>query len=691
MNHNVGVGVHNRFDIEIRDCVTNELKCEAVAFNLVLDNMWASLVNNANFFVNISFGSGTGSLNPSRTSLFSQISTRAATLSESVIAYPTSRYKRFITLAPEEFVGQTIREVGIYNPTYGLVTHAMLQDAEGNPISITKTATDVITIYATVFSTFNVMNDLDLIGIGDGSNDLIKYLAGITTSFNNITISAGSSKTPSSVLVGGLMSSALGSVSGTFSSKDIPNKKATTPVLRMGTAVGNGHITEIAYGTVARMVLPKPDICPKVAYTDVPVGTGDGVKTKFILPSKNIDDTTIVLKKNGVTLTKDVDYTMKKINAVNFMNIDTENNGYSGFSSYPCNGQKMPNQEKFIGIGTYNLLYGPMLGGSLFQKGKIYDTNFGTGGSNENKFKPSPIDDLIIFGYPSAPFYRCFDYSGNIPLLVTDLSFDVPPTKDMGNVAWSPDGQYLITQPPNSTIKIYKREGKNFTKLPDIGATLQTYTTMYGNINCIGDYVFDTCAGNNNITLEVLKRNGANYELCTLVGYVHNNYPTSVVMNDAANTVLIPSGNTLRRMSVAGTTLTLMADVSLGAGIGTIDLIARIPNSNNVLIFHNSAPYLTIYDWTSEGVFTEVSKAPTGLIVSGPYSQTSLAGDKTLIVGGNSITNSYDLSAITTEITLITPPINGAALTATYSVNGIHKTDQYVIDFQISVQYGEGV
>ena len=34
------------------------------------------------------------------------------------------------------------------------LTHALIKDSEGTPISITKTDSDVLTIYATVYATF---------------------------------------------------------------------------------------------------------------------------------------------------------------------------------------------------------------------------------------------------------------------------------------------------------------------------------------------------------------------------------------------------------------------------------------------------------------------------------------------------------------------------------------------------------
>ena len=51
-------------------------------------------------------------------------------------------------------VGETITEVGIGygSSSTSLATHAMLKDMNGNPISIEKTDTDIINIYATVFA-----------------------------------------------------------------------------------------------------------------------------------------------------------------------------------------------------------------------------------------------------------------------------------------------------------------------------------------------------------------------------------------------------------------------------------------------------------------------------------------------------------------------------------------------------------
>jgi hypothetical protein len=44
-----------------------------------------------------------------------------------------------------------------------------------------------------------------------------------------------------------------------------------------------------------------------------------------------------------------------------------------------------------------------------------------------------------------------------------------------------------------------------------------------------------------------------------------------------------------------------------------------------------------------------------------------------------------------TQITFDTPPALDDVITADYTVDGVHKTDQYVIDVSFAIQFGEGV
>ncbi len=230
MKAKIGVSLHNRFDI-----VKNG---EWVGFaeNIVLNAMYSRLCNFSTHFVNIHFGTGAGTPTPDRTSLFSHLGTKAAVDEEIIKALPTSRYTRKITLNPEEYVGSTITEVGI---AYGsvisnLITHAMIKDSEGNPLSISKTDLDVIVIYATVF--ISLAGETGVSYLPAHNNPLINYLTGGSVPGNSISVGESyadtvlkvnaplATNTPSPVV-------------------DVANKKRTAST-RFGVSQANKPLTE---------------------------------------------------------------------------------------------------------------------------------------------------------------------------------------------------------------------------------------------------------------------------------------------------------------------------------------------------------------------------------------------------------------------------------------------------------------
>lgn len=155
--------IHNRFDVEVLDAATGELKRRARGFNVICDGLWSRLLhtNSSNnwspqdYMNYILFGSGSGTPASTDTTLFTKVGA-IATADNSIVhtfSYRTGVFSNqaVVTLQAEDYVGVTLTEVGIgYDDTH-VATHAMLQDMNGNPISIEKTATDVIKIYATVF------------------------------------------------------------------------------------------------------------------------------------------------------------------------------------------------------------------------------------------------------------------------------------------------------------------------------------------------------------------------------------------------------------------------------------------------------------------------------------------------------------------------------------------------------------
>ena len=152
--------IHNRFDVEVYDAATGELKQKAQAFNVICNTFWSRLLNVSNGkwtplarFNYVIFGGGSGTPSAADTVLFSRIGSRSVSTFTDTNDRRTGVASRqaVATLNAEDNVGAVITELGIGYDSTHITTHALLQDMNGNPISIEKTDTDVIKIYATIF------------------------------------------------------------------------------------------------------------------------------------------------------------------------------------------------------------------------------------------------------------------------------------------------------------------------------------------------------------------------------------------------------------------------------------------------------------------------------------------------------------------------------------------------------------
>ena len=295
--------IRNRFDIVCRDIRTGE-ETKYQAHNIVLDSMWSRLVNFQPFFDYIHFGTGTGTLSPSRTSLFSHLGTKSASSDVVRRALPTSWRRRQIVLNPEEYVGHELTEVGVAygSSSSNLVTHAFIEDSEGNPISIVKTDTMVVTIYATIFFELG-----ELTSMYGGQwrwvmplthNELLKYLMGESYPTQYFWVSS---------VIGfrtdGTAPGSHGKSSGilpTEWTKDAANKKVTTPVRRLGITVGNGPIRGFGLGRsdlsgTFRGQFPIAGVFAGTTIEGEIVGVGDGETTGFDLAWEDAENITVYI------------------------------------------------------------------------------------------------------------------------------------------------------------------------------------------------------------------------------------------------------------------------------------------------------------------------------------------------------------------------------------------------------------
>ncbi len=298
---------HNRFDIEVRDKDTGELKQKGQAENIILDRIYTRLCNFSSYFSYIHFGQGTGILDPSREILFDELGYKSAETEETVIGFPISKWTRKIVLNPEEYVGKSITEVGI-SDTYSTTksksyinTHALIKDAEGNLLSIEKTDTDVVIIYATVF--IELQNRSSHIRFDESpDNPLINYLTGGSSPSNTLSIGVYSNDTPY------FMGMQMGT--RTLIRESNVSQRKVVYSIRLGIEdLNNIDISEIGLQKVFRCNLIKSGIWGGHSFHQRKIGIGDGTTTIYKLSDNKLSNVRIYV--DGLLNT---DYTLDNSN-----------------------------------------------------------------------------------------------------------------------------------------------------------------------------------------------------------------------------------------------------------------------------------------------------------------------------------------------------------------------------------------
>ena len=623
------VNIHNRFDVHIDNIETGEHR-EFVGYNIILNQMWTRLCNGLSYFENIHFGIGTGTPIPEGTSLFSHLGTRQAVTEETIIALPFSSWKRKIVLNPEEFVGFTISEVGIAfgSDVSSLVTHAMLKDSEGNPISITKTSTDVVTIYATVFITFiNTLSELKLIGMPN-NNQLINYLTGGNAPRGSFGLSTIENPY-----------SPLGTTTSVTWTSDVPNRKRKTDTLRFGITSGNGHVKYLYFANLFSLKLPAPGIFSGQPYTGVNVGSGDGVKKSFMLPSANIRQSSLVIKKNGVVVS---DYSINIKNRESNSRIADPASPPSDSSSDNGRGVALTSDGTVMAVvvnwspyvATYDLVDGAWVK------------------------RPNPASLPAGTGY---------------------------------GVALTPDGLIMAVAHENSPyITTYDWDGEAWVKRPN-PASLPTGTGRGVALTSDGAVMAVAHSSSPYITT---------YDWID-GAWVKRPNPASLPMG-TANGVALTSDGTVMAVAHDDSPYVTAYDwdgeawvkrpnpTSLPTNPRHARGVALTHDGTFMAVGYGNPPGVAIYDWDGEAW---VKRPDPVSLSTGGGRGVALTPDGAVMAA---VHNSSPYIATCrglpfTQITFDTPPALGDAITADYIVDGVHKTDQYVIDVSFAIQFGEGV
>lgn len=310
--------IHNRFDVEVIDAKTGKVKQKAVGHNVICNGLWSKLASNTNYFAYIHYGTGSGTPSTGDTSLFNFLGYIAVPTDQwlkldrkNCVAYVTCK----VQLSETTAAGSTLTEVGIASGTGSstLVTHAMLKDMNGNNISLEKSSTDIVNIYATIYAHWpaeysDPNNDINFIPVPYDTYSTKNFLfwlfgyRGSTMAYNCYSMLTTNRFTK----YGGTDEGRISHVKSVTATFDASTKKLTLVCDRV--SANSGNIPYGAHGVLFFRTYQyqnafstlDPFLYLKTGdswyhhseIVDESVGTGDGVTkdfaTKFDLPSDAI-------------------------------------------------------------------------------------------------------------------------------------------------------------------------------------------------------------------------------------------------------------------------------------------------------------------------------------------------------------------------------------------------------------------
>lgn len=309
--------LHNKFRILVKDAKSGEVVQEGFAYNLVLtDQLFKQLFVNYRTPYGLYYmqlGGGSGTPTATDTALFDYICQKDMVELSISITRALSEGNWMITLGETEYVGETFTEIGLVHRRYEsssyqneLLTHAMIEDSEGTPISIgPKTDTQIIEIYATAYiemdeylssalglkwKEVNCFNNFIVDEEHTDPRDLsFVFLPALVEK----TMSKSVNETTR--LIEGMMYRLL-STEGNAPYEVVSSTPPTTDVIRIDIP----NYTAIDF--------PNSAIFPDMSFAEQQIGVGDGVKKFFSFESGHFIEGTEVVKIDGVVQSYPADY-----------------------------------------------------------------------------------------------------------------------------------------------------------------------------------------------------------------------------------------------------------------------------------------------------------------------------------------------------------------------------------------------
>lgn len=354
MKLNIPVSFHGKYEFILKRGDGSEQK--VVTHNIATKN-----IASTNGISTIVLGSGSGTPAVSDNKLFSnlwQFSADSISKVQNVDNDGARVSLSYSVPATAAYVG-TITEVGM-GTTSTIYTHAMISDAEGNPISIVKTENDALTVVVTLemfvttalpltkriehFASVSTMPTLSAILLARliSKNRYDEVLT--NDSIGDPYIVDRISIVPRNTILPYRRTYSLYQYTDQETGVEpayvgwTPNtslaKLTAAANLRCKTTAFNTHYyryillqwciqssynsigssaSQYLYDIPYALDLSKPEIFPPQRIANIEVATGDGVTADFACPMNYFQKDTEVIYKNGVALTRNVDYTIDNV------------------------------------------------------------------------------------------------------------------------------------------------------------------------------------------------------------------------------------------------------------------------------------------------------------------------------------------------------------------------------------------
>lgn len=340
----IPISIANRYHVLLVG-PEGEIKQESISHNTICQNMFSNDAWQGNDWSlrKLQLGSGTGTPSISDTKLFQRLWGVDIQKASYDLKYPTSTiHMTFEVPAKSSYVG-TITELGLGQQEH-LMTHALLSDAEGQPMSIDKTDIDRLIVDVDLFITVTASEPIHLPDSVQNM-DFVCNLCGRATDamsrigspmgslYKNVELSTSikaaqlnqqhrskyvddsGAHSPRSVY-----NTHYGAQLGACTFGNYNNRKMilTTKRIAQDLALTDDiyfkGLTILGWGYIP---FPNHDVFPAYTIENIKIGVGDGETSIYKNPLAYFIPNTEEIKVNGVLLTRDVDYTIEAHNNAN--------------------------------------------------------------------------------------------------------------------------------------------------------------------------------------------------------------------------------------------------------------------------------------------------------------------------------------------------------------------------------------